>query len=280
MNLGNIYAFLVIKTVVLLLMVLVSSKIIKSSKFDISNNIYTFQNICRNMYGDVLQLKYFEDSYGVSYFLSLHRRYFLIFLIETTRSGGLEASMLKSISIPENEFTGNCLEIVANGSNKIYLRDDSNAYQICLDSEIDSALLLGHSLSLKISTTEFVLTILSRQDLNRINLHSLFDSLSCPEHIPILESAFSMVKEYRDSVDVAAAKAIFSASLRFKSIREKLSFSFLRDMTEFEIFSCLRSDSQVKYFRYFFSIIFFRPFWSKHSQNFVEENYRLPNLNY
>lgn len=256
MNLGNIYAFLVIKTVVLLLMVLVSSKIIKSSKFDISNNIYTFQNICRNMYGDVLQLKYFEDSYGVSYFLSLHRRYFLIFLIETTRSGGLEASMLKSISIPENEFTGNCLEIVANGSNKIYLRDDSNAYQICLDSEIDSALLLGHSLSLKISTTEFVLTILSRQDLNRINLHSLFDSLSCPEHIPILESAFLMVKEYRDSVDVSAAKAIFSAALRFKSIREKLAFSFLRDMTEFEIFSCLRSDSQVKYFRYFFSIIF------------------------
>lgn len=227
------------------LIFLVSSKIIKSSKLDISNNIYTFENICRNMYGDVLQLKYFVDSYGVSYFLSLHRRYFLIFLIETTRSGCLEASLLKSISIPDNEFTGNCLEIVVNGSNKVYLRDDSNAYQICLDSEIDKNLLLSHSLPLKISTAEFVLTILSRQDVSRINLNSLFDCLASPEHIPILESAFSTVKEYRDSVDISAAKALFSAVLRHKVYGENSLFSFLKDVTEFEILSSLRSDSQV-----------------------------------
>jgi hypothetical protein len=206
------------------------------------------------MYGEVLQLKYFEDSYGVSYFLSLHRRYFLIFIIETTRSCFLEASMLKSISIPDNEFTGNCLEIVVNGSNKVYLRDDSNAYQICLDSEIDNYLLSGRSLSLKISTAELVLTILSRQDINRINLHSLFNYLACPEHIPILESAFSTVKEYRDSVDIFASKAIFSAVLRYMSICGNFAFSFLKDVTEFEILSCLRSDSQVHPFSHNHSV--------------------------
>lgn len=209
------------------------------------------------MYGDALQVKYFEDSYGVAYFLSLHRRYFLIFLIETTRAGELEASMLKSISIPENEFTGNCLEIVVNGSNKIYLRDDSNAYQICMDSEIDSMLLMDHNLSLKIATAEFVFTILSRKDLNRINFHSLLESLACPEHVPILESAFSIVNEYRDSVDVPAAKSIFSAILRFKNNAENFTFGFLKDVTDFEIISSWNSDSQV-YFKLFRFIFIFQ----------------------
>lgn len=224
---------------------LVSSKIIKSSKFDLSNNLYTFQNICRNMYGDVIQLKYFEDSYGVAYFLSLHRRYFLIFIVETTRTGGLETSMLKSIPIPDNEFTGNCLEIVVSGSDKIYLRDDSNAYQICIDSEIDDKLLVEHSLSTKISTVEFVLTILSRQDISSINLQSLSDYLACPEHVPFFDSAFSIANEYRDSVDVSASKAIFSAALRYKRNSENFASNFLKDVIEFEMLSSLKSDSQV-----------------------------------
>lgn len=231
-----------------------SPKIIKSAKFDISNNVYSFQNICRNMYGDAIQLKYFEDSYGVSYFLSLHQRYFLIFLVETTSSGVLEVSMLKSISIPENEFTGSCLEIVVNGSNKIYLRDDSNAYEICMDSEVDSALLLDHSLPLKISTAEFVFAMLSRQDFNRINFSLFFESLSNSEHIPILESAFSVLDEYRDSVDFVATKAIFSAALRYKVIEKDLVFSFMKDVVEFEMISSSKSDSQVSRLIHFFGI--------------------------
>lgn len=233
---------------------LVSSKIIKSAKFDIANNVYSFQNICRNMYGDVIQLKYFEDSFGVSYFLSLHQRYFLIFLIETTSSGGLEVSMLKSISIPENEFTGSCLEIVANGTNKIYLRDDSNAYEICMDSEVDSALLLDHCLPLKISTAEFVFAVLSRQDFNTINFSLFFESLSNSEHIPILESAFSILDEYRNSVDFSATRAIFSAALRYNIIGKDAGFDFMKDVVEFEMISSSKSDSQVRCLIYSVSI--------------------------
>lgn len=221
------------------------SKIIKAARYDIANDSYSLQNVCRNIYGDPIQVKYFEDAHGVSYFLSLHQRYFLIFIIETTQFGTLEASMLKSISIPENEFTGNCLEIALTGTCKIYLRDDSNAYEITLDAETENKSLSDHCIHLNTSLVELVLTILSRQDINRSDFLPLINNLSHTDKCTDFELALSILDEYKSSVDTYALRSIFSANLRKNIGNIKFSGEFLKEITDFELISSLKSDSQV-----------------------------------
>lgn len=197
------------------------------------------------MYGEVLQIKYFEDSFGVAYFLSLHQRYFLIFIIETSKSGVLQVSLLKSISIPENEFTGNILEIVVTGSDKIYLRDDSNAYQISVDIEADNYVLLDHCISLKISTFEYIMAILGRQNISDSNFDSFSEVCLYAEHVPIIGSTFSFINGYQNTMDIFASRFLFLASMRHKIQKENSNFNFLSELMEYEILSASRSDSQV-----------------------------------
>lgn len=234
----------------------VSSKIIKASKFDIGKNTYVFQNICRNMYGDVIQVKYFEDSQGVSYFLSLHRKYVLIFIIETSRSCSLEVSLLKSVPFPDNEFTGENLELVVTGCDKIYLRDDSNAYEIPLAAELGDTGLADHCLPLKISTSDLILTVLSRQDITRLNFDDFNEHFSDRVNAFNVEYAFSVVNQYRSSMDILATKAVFLSILRYKLISDHRNLEFMKETVEYEIQTASKSDSQVSciFFRFLFNV--------------------------
>lgn len=224
---------------------LVGTKIIKSTSFNIESNSYSFQNLCRNMYGEAIQVKYFENLHGISYFLSLHQRYFLIFIVATSRSGTLEISMLKSISIPENEFMGDCLEIVLTGTNKVYLRDDSNAYEISLDVETNDTNLLDHCLPIKPSSIEFILSLLSRQDINQLCFRSFMDNFLLMDFISDLEDVISFIESYQSSVDLHALRSIFSAALRYRLPDSNFSANFLDDLVDYEILSSFNSDSQV-----------------------------------
>lgn len=197
------------------------------------------------MYGDALQVKYFEDNHGISYFLSLHQRYLLIFIIETTKLGTLEASLLKSISIPDNEMSENCLEIVLTGSDKIYLRDDSNAYEIIFNAENDDKSLLDHCIPYKTSLIEFIIAVLSRQDINRLDIYSLMENLASFSHLSDFKSTLSLLNDYKSSVDVYAIRAIFSALIRHKIEGLSLPATFVKDLMDFQILNSLKSDSQV-----------------------------------
>lgn len=169
----------------------------------------------------------------------------MIFIIETTRSGTIEASLLKSLPIPENEFTGTCLEIVLIGSYKVYLRDDSNAYEISLEAEVDNNSLSDHNLNINISLTETVLTILSRQDIIHLDIRSVLYQTLLKERDVCLESAFSILDEYRTSVDIYAYRSIFSAFLRLRFEKAKFSDHFIKELADYELISSYKSDSQV-----------------------------------
>jgi len=213
------------------------------------------------MYGEVIQVKYFEDSQGVAYFLSLHRKYVLIFIIETSRSGSMEVSLLKSVTFPDNEFTGDNLEIVISGSDKVYLRDDSNAYEIQLGTEFDEMSLVDHCLPLKISTTDSLLTILSRQDINSLNFQHFTDHFSEHENVADLEYAFTVVNQYRSSMDILATKVILLSILRYKFSISRRVLEFMKETSDYEIQAAAKSDSQVYYlYQLFLLIILFRIF--------------------
>lgn len=197
------------------------------------------------MYGEVLQVKYYEDSYGVAYFLSLHRKFVLIFIIETKLSGSLEISLLKSIPFPDNEFTGENLDIVVSGSDKVYLRDDSNAYEISLSSEDDAIALFDHCLSLKISTFNLALTIISRQDFNFIDFKDFEELFVDIENIAVVEYALSIVNQYRSSMDVFASKVLFLSIIRYKVENNPSLIEFVRETSDYEILAAAKSDSQV-----------------------------------
>lgn len=220
-------------------------KIFKASKFDVVNGNYSFQNICRNTYGEVLQVKYYEDSYGVAYFLSLHRKCIVIFVIETKQSGSLEVSMLKNVPFPDNEFSGEKLEIVVSGTDKVYLRDDSNAYEISLSSEYDEIALFDHSLRLKISTFHLVLIILSRQDFNFINFKDFQELFVDCENLSIIEYALKIVNQYRSSMDIFGSKFLFLSILRFKLSSSPNFIEFVRETSDYEILAAAKSDSHV-----------------------------------
>ena len=247
-------------------------KIIKSTKFDIAKNVYSFENICRNMYGDVLKLKYFEDSFGVAYFLSLHQRYFLVFLVETTGLGALQTSLIKSVSIPDNEFTGNHWDIVLTGTDRVYLRDDSNAHEIVINDEKGGVNLADHCIFLKISTTEFIFSILTRQDFSKLNINSYTENFFFPEHIPVIESVFSFVANFRDSIDVWGAKAIFLASLRHKNLNTNLNVEYWSDFLDYEILSSSKSDSQVYFYHFYQHDFISRVYWLKLLHVYVTAN--------
>lgn len=197
------------------------------------------------MYGDVIQVKYFEDSHGVAYFLSLHLKYVLIFIIETSRSGSLEVTLLKSVSFPDNEFTGDNLEIIISGSDKVYLRDDSNAHEIPLGKSYDESSLVDHCLPFKISTADLILTILSRQDVNNLDFQDFADHFSDHENVIDLEYAFTFVNQYRSSMDMLATKVIFLSILRYKFSMRHVVLEFMKETSDYEIQAAAKSDSQV-----------------------------------
>ena len=232
---------------------LVGTKIIKASKFDIAKNNYYFQNICRNMYGEVIQVKYFEDSHGVAYFLSLHRKYALIFIIETCRSASLEISLLKSVPFPDNEFIGENLEIAVSGSDKVYLRDYSNAYEIPLGAGFDEESLADHCLPLKISTLDLILIILSRQDIHKLDFQDFRDYFSDHENVAGIEYAFKVVNQYRTSTDIFATKVIILSILRYKFASSPRALESIKETLDYEIQAAAKSDSQVnQQFQLFF----------------------------
>ncbi len=222
-------------------------KIIKASKLCVWKNEYTMHNICRNVYGDAIQVKYFEDSHDVAYFLSLHQKYFLIFLVTTNELGSLEVSLIKGISLPENEFTGTRREIVIAGKHQILIRDDSNAHEIEFETEINRDTLIDHTLPLKISTMEFIQIISSRKNISRELLNRHKEMLESPEHFPILDYALSFVDKYCDSVDISALRILFIAVFRYKSTKDEIHFDFLEQTLDYEVLTSARSDSQVKH---------------------------------
>ena len=223
-----------------------SIKIIRATKFNILKNICSFSNICRNMYGEVIQTKYYEESSGVAYFLSQHPRYFLIFLIQTNTDGTLELSLIKTIVISENEFTWSKSEIVVTGTDRVFVRDDSNAHEIDFSSEITCNILREHSLPVKISTMQFILSLLHRQDLIRIDFVFVADTLNSAEHISLIESAFSTVLKFKDSIDAFGKRALFLAIFRYKLYETNAVIEHLRELSDYEILAAFKSDSQVK----------------------------------
>ena len=183
----------------------------------------------------------------MAYFLSLHRKYVLIFIIETSRSGSLEISLLKSVPFPDNEFTGDNLEIVVSGCDKVYLRDDSNAYTIPLVSEYEDKSLADHCLPLKISTSDLILTVLSRQDINNLNFQDFEEYFTDRGNISYFEYAFSVVNKYRTSMDISATKVVFLSILRYKFSNSHHGLGFMKETTDYEIQAAAKSDSQVNY---------------------------------
>lgn len=227
------------------MIILVGAKIIKASKLCVHTNEYSMYNICRNMYGEAIQVKYFVDAYGVSYFLSLHQKYFLIFIVSTTIHASLEVSLIKGISLPENEFTGVQREIVIAGNNQILIRDDSNAHEIEFANEVNMDSLSDHTLSLSISTYEFVLIVVSKKYISKGFFLMYENMLSTKEHVPSLAEAFSYVEKYQDSVDISALRFIFIIVLRHKLQIENISAEFLDGTLDYELLTAARSDSQV-----------------------------------
>ena len=110
---------------------------------------------------------------------------------------------------------------------------------------MDDRSLLDHSIPIKYTFVEFILTIMSRQDIKKMNFPHFLDNLASKEHMSALEYGFSILNVYAASVDIHATRAIFSAALRHKMKASSMSLEFLKELVDYEMISSLKSDSQV-----------------------------------
>lgn len=236
-----------------------NTKIIRASKLNIASGTYSFQNVCRNMYGDVIQVKYFEDSYGLPYFLSLHEKYFLVFQVKTSFIGDLEILLLKAIPIPDNELSGKSLEIVIAGDDKVYLRDDCNAHEVDLSQNLNLQI---QEKIFVVSVPEVLLIILTHYGWKEINFETYRYISVRKDYFQLITLAFEFVGRYKNSVDLCASKFLFCLYIRLNYPIDRSNYSIWADLLDFEIFLAYKSDSNV-IFGIYVGFIYFLEYFNR-----------------
>ena len=66
------------------------------------------------------------------------------------------------------------------------------------------------------------------------------------QHISLIESAFSTVLKFKDSIDAFGKRALFLAIFRYKLYETNAVIEHLRELSDYEILAAFKSDSQVK----------------------------------
>lgn len=204
----------------------------------------------------MIDLKYFKSSDGVSYFLSLHNNFFLVFLIYITTSGAFDVALIQAIQVPDEEFTESCGQIVIAENDRIFLRNESNAHEVDLSAEIQPEIFLKYSLPYQISTIEAVILFLHAHTSDEFNFDSLKDFIETKEHVSALEFAVDTAEKHRNSIDSFGLKALFLSVLRFKISKEKISIQKFSETTSYEILAAYKSDSQVSFFIFILYLYF------------------------
>lgn len=200
-------------------------------------------HICRNSYGDILDIKYALIN-GAHYFLCLHTNALLVCSLKITKSGCIEPFLLKAISLPLGEFSNSKCNIMISGDDKIFIRNDCNAYEFDLEKELCPRDWAPHVLDNVFNIKMSILTVLQGQTIDSVNLDAIVPPSSESKEAAAFRSALEATVSYQQSMDQFGFNAGLLLTLRAKLQEYQLPVSILSDVLAYEIVAAARCDSQ------------------------------------
>ena len=199
-------------------------------------------HLCRNSFGNVLDMKYLVID-GIKYFVCLHTNSFLIFSLKATTAGSIEPFLLKTVALPAGEFSSSRCNIAITGDSRIFIRNECNAYEINLDSELSALDWSKHGLDSSFKLQPSVMGLLQGQVIDE-QLIELLCSNPADKHSQLLKSVLQLAANQQYAMDQFGFNALITILLHVLAKQQSLSLASIGDLKSYGLVCAFKSDSE------------------------------------